>query len=112
MIWILVWPFFNCVFHFICVHSPPCLLIFFTYTSQRMRARERKRGFGRNRPLISILVSGIGESRDADEVQLVVVLSYKFAGLECNSGFLQQSAPPKLSRTDSRWNLSYRVCMA
>ncbi|KAJ0623537.1 hypothetical protein HanIR_Chr01g0033271 [Helianthus annuus] len=57
MIWILVWPFFDCVFHFICVHSPPCLLIFFTYTSQRMRARERKRGFGRNRPLISILVS-------------------------------------------------------
>ncbi|KAJ0482918.1 hypothetical protein HanIR_Chr13g0659241 [Helianthus annuus] len=78
----------------------------------RMRARERKRGFGRNRPLIFILVSGIGESGDADEVQLVVVLSYKFAGLEWNSGFLQHSAPPKLSRTDSRWNLSYRVCMA
>ncbi|XP_035845497.1 uncharacterized protein LOC110886331 isoform X2 [Helianthus annuus] len=45
-----------------------------------MRARERKRGFGINRPLISILVSGIGESGDADEVQLVVVLSYKFTG--------------------------------
>ncbi|MFS8021137.1 hypothetical protein Hanom_Chr16g01423911 [Helianthus anomalus] len=44
------------------------------------RARERKRRFGRNIPLISILVSGIGESGDADEVQLVVVLSYKFAG--------------------------------
>ncbi|KAJ0814909.1 hypothetical protein HanPSC8_Chr17g0791271 [Helianthus annuus] len=70
----------------------------FTYTSQRMRARERKRGFGRNRPLISILVSGIGESGDADEVQLVVVLSYKFAGLEWNNGFFQHSAPPKLSR--------------
>ncbi|MFS8015386.1 hypothetical protein Hanom_Chr15g01355801 [Helianthus anomalus] len=70
----------------------------FTYTSQRMRARERKRGFGRNRPIISILVSRIGESGDADDFQLVVVLSYKFVGLEWNSGFLQHSAPPKLSR--------------
>ncbi|KAF5757211.1 hypothetical protein HanXRQr2_Chr17g0823881 [Helianthus annuus] len=33
-----------------------------------MRARERNRGFGRNRLLISILVSGTGESGDADEV--------------------------------------------
>ncbi|MFS8024518.1 hypothetical protein Hanom_Chr16g01464201 [Helianthus anomalus] len=53
----------------------------------RMRARERKRGFGINRPLISILVSGYGESGDADEVQLVVVvLSYKFAGLDGIAG--------------------------
>ncbi|KAJ0437564.1 putative transcription factor WD40-like family [Helianthus annuus] len=67
----------------------------------RMRARERKRGFGRNRPLISILVSRIGESGDADDFQLVVVLSYKFVGLEWNSGFLQHSAPPKLSSSVS-----------
>ncbi|KAJ0814906.1 hypothetical protein HanPSC8_Chr17g0791241 [Helianthus annuus] len=33
-----------------------------------MRARERKRGFGRDRPQISILVSGIGESGDANKV--------------------------------------------
>ncbi|MFS8021133.1 hypothetical protein Hanom_Chr16g01423871 [Helianthus anomalus] len=97
-----------------------------------MRARERKRGFGRNVPLISILVSGIDESGGANEVHswwccltsllvsvkisrpldirimnkckdchilshdIDVFLDWKC--LEWNSGFLQHSEPPRLSR--------------